>query len=190
MPAKRRSFVAVVKAAERALRAAGVDHAFVGALAVSAYGMPRTTSDVDVIADYRDEDVIPMAEAFRHVGFRVSAEDLRDAHSEGSHCTVHDPLSGFHLDLSPATKPAARATIRQALRVRWRGTTLPIANPEHTIVMKLVYGSDQDLEDALGILVRQKGRIDLRRMREFARKEGVLVALRDLEKRAKDLSQR
>lgn len=184
MPEKRRSFVAVVKAAERSLRAAGVDHAFVGALAVGAYGMPRTTSDVDVIVDYRDGDVPALVDAFRRLGFRVSAEDLRDALAEGSHCTVHDPRSGFHLDLAPAQRPAAKDTIRRAVHVRWRGAALPIANPEHTIVMKLVYGSDQDIEDALGILVRQRGRLNRRRMRDFARRQGVLRALEELEGKA------
>jgi hypothetical protein len=38
MPAKRRSFVGVVSATERALRAARVEQVFVGALAVSAFG--------------------------------------------------------------------------------------------------------------------------------------------------------
>jgi hypothetical protein len=184
MPEKRRSFVAVVKAAERSLRSAGVGHAFVGALAVGAYGMPRTTSDVDVIVDYRAEDVPALANAFHRLGFRVSAEDLRDALAEGSHCTVHDARSGFHLDLAPARRRAAKDTIRGALPVRWRGATLPIANPEHTVVMKLVYGSDQDVEDALGILVRQRGRLDRRRMRDFARTQRVLEALQELERKA------
>ncbi len=184
MPARRRSFVAVVKAAESALRAARVKHVFVGALAVSAYGMPRTTSDVDVIVDYRDEDLRRMVEAFRRGGFRVSEEDLHDARVEGSHCTVHDVGSGFHLDLAPAAKSAAEDSLRHALRVRWHGTAIPVADPEHTVVMKLVYGSDQDLEDALGILVRQRGRLQVRRMRSFARQQGVLRALRALENRA------
>src|SRR2546426_9848073 len=53
MPARPRSYAAVVKAAERALRAARVDHVFVGGIAVMAFGEPRTTLDVDVIASYR-----------------------------------------------------------------------------------------------------------------------------------------
>jgi hypothetical protein len=146
--------------------------------------MPRTTSDVDVIVDYRAEDVPGLAKAFGRLGFVVSAQDLKDALAEESHCTVHDPRSGFHLDLAPALRSAATDTIRRAIRVRWRGATLPIANPEHTIVMKLVYGSDQDVEDALGILVRQRGRLDRRRMRDFARNQGVLEALEDLERKA------
>ena len=184
MPEKRRSFVAVVKAGERSLRAAGIDHVFVGALAVGAFGVPRTTADVDVIVKYREGDAPMMAVAFRREGFRVSVEDLRDAVAERSHCTVHDTRSEFHLDLAPAARPAAKDAIRHAVRVRWRGTVLPIADPEHTIVMKLAYRSEQDLEDALGIYVRQRKRLDVRRMRAFARHQGVLKALRELERKA------
>lgn len=184
MPAKRRSFVAVVRAAERALRSAQVDHVFVGALAVAAFGVPRTTTDVDVIVDYREEDAPRLAESFRRQHFQVSAEDLRDARAEGAHCTAHDTLSAFRVDISPAARPRTKDAIRHSVRVRWRGSTLPIADPEHTIVMKLVYGSDQDVEDALGIFVRQRKRLKMRRMREFASRQGALKALRELERKA------
>ena len=157
MPEKRRSFVAVVKAAERSLRAAGMDHVFVGALAVGAFGVPRTTADVDVIVDYGEGRADSLAEAFRRQGFRVSADDLRDALAEKSLFTVHDARSEFHLNLVPAARPTAKDAIRHSVSVRWRNTTLPIADPEHTIVMKLVYGSEQDVEDALGIYVPARG---------------------------------
>jgi hypothetical protein len=184
MPAKPRSFVAVVKAAERSLRAARIDHVFVGAVAVSAFGVPRTTVDVDIIAGYQERDVSRMATSFRREGFRVSPEDLRDAVVEGSHATVHDARSRLHLDLAPAGRARAKDAIRNAVHVRWRGMVLPIADPEHTIVMKLVYGSEQDLEDALGIYVRQRKRLNLSRMRAFARAQGAVSALRDLERKA------
>jgi len=187
MPAKRRSFVAVVKAAERSLRAAGMDHVFVGALAVGAFGVPRTTTDVDVIVEYGEGRVDTLAEAFRRQGFRVSTDDLRDALAEKSHCTVHDARSEFHLDLVPAARPTAKDAIRHSVSVRWRNTTLPIADPEHTIVMKLVYGSEQDVEDALGIFVRQRKRLGLRRMRQFARRQGVFDDLQELERKAVEI---
>src|SRR5207249_8969681 len=177
MPEKRRSFVAVVKAAERSLRAAGMDHVFVGALAVGDFGVPRTTTDVDVIVDYGEGGVDSLAEAFRRQGFRVSADDLRDAFAEKSHCTVHDARSEFHLDLVPAAKPTAKDAIRHSVSVRWRNTILPIADPEHTIVMKLVYGSEQDVEDALGIYVRQRKRLGHRRIRQFDRRLRVVEYL-------------
>ncbi len=69
MPAKRRSFAAVVRAAEGSLRVARVGHVFVGGLAVAAFGVPRTTTDVDVIVDYREQDAPRLAESFRRRGF-------------------------------------------------------------------------------------------------------------------------
>src|SRR6266571_2591869 len=171
MPAKRRSFVGVVSPTERSLRAARVEHVFVRALAVSAFGVPRTTTDVDVIVDYGEEDAPRLAESFRRRSFEVSPEDLRDARAEGAHCTVHDTLSLFPVDIAPVVRPRTKDAIRNFVRVRWRGSILPIADPEHTIVMKLVYGSDQDVEDALGIFVRQRNRLKMRRMREFASRQ-------------------
>ncbi len=95
MPAKPRSFVAVVKATERSLRAARVEHVFVGALAVSAFGVPRTTTDVGVIVEYGEEDAPRMAESFRRQSFKVRMEDLRDARAEGptARCMTHSPPS-------------------------------------------------------------------------------------------------
>ena len=88
------------------------------------------------------------------------------------------------MNLVPAARATAKDAIRHSVSVRWRNTTLPIADPEHTIVMKLVYGSEQDVEDALGIYVRQRKRLGLRRMRQFASRQGVLDDLRDLERKA------
>jgi citrate lyase gamma subunit len=50
-----------------------------------------------------------------------------------------------------------------------------------------VYGSGQDIEDALGIYVRQRKRLGLRRMRQFADRQGVLEALRELERKAVEI---
>src|SRR5205809_4738880 len=101
MPARPRSYAAVVKAAERALRAARIDHVFVGGIAVMAFGEPRTTRDVDVIASYRREDVPRVVAEFRRQGFRPSMGDLRDALTDGAYCTIPDAFSEFHVDLAP-----------------------------------------------------------------------------------------
>src|SRR3990170_938887 len=145
MPAKRRSYAAVVKAAERSFRAAKVAHVFVGALSVNAFGVPRTTQDVDVIARYRMEDIPTLVLELRREGFRVGLEDLRDSLKDGSHCTLDDTLSDFRVDLAPTGVNAREDAVAQAVLVRWKGTSLPISSPEHTIVMKLVFGSEQDL---------------------------------------------
>ena len=187
MPAKRRSYDAVVRAVERALTAAHVDHVFVGGVAVLAFGRARTTEDVDVLADLREKDVPRLMVELRKRGLRVAEWDLRAAISEGSHCTVDDARSEYRLDLAPAVSFEARHSLRHRVRVRTQGVALPIAAPEHTIVMKLKFGSPQDLEDALAIYLRQKARLDVRAMTGFASRVGVLPELEDLRRKASEL---
>jgi hypothetical protein len=184
MPPRRRTLDAVVKAAEKVLRSNGVDHVFVGGITVLAFGTPRTTSDVDVIADITPAKVTSIASAFHRLGFLASAQDLHDALIEGGHCTIQDSRSAYHIDLVPASTEGHRAALRTKRRVAWRGRELPMAAPEHTIVVKLQWGSDQDLEDAFGMYVRQKGTLDVRMMRAFAAKRGMSRELTDLEDRA------
>ena len=188
MPPRKRTLDAVLRTAEDILRATGVDHVFVGGVTVLAFGMPRTTTDVDVVAVLEAAKVPKIVEAFRRAGFALSAQDLHDALVEGGHVTVHDTRSIYRIDLIPARTEADREALRTRRRVAWRGRRLPFAAPEHTIVMKLRWGSEQDVEDAFAIYLRQTPRLDVRALRSFARRNRVARALRHLEERAKDLA--
>ncbi len=192
MPRRRRTYADVVRAAEAALASRRIPHVFVGGIAVLAFGRPRLTSDLDVIADYGPVDAPFLGRGFRRRGFRASTRDLEDALQDRSHVTIEDRRSTYRIDLVPATDPARRDAIADARRVRFgRGRlSIPVASPEHTVVMKLRYGSEVDVEDALAILVSQAGRLDVQRMRAFAKDRGVLEELRDLERQARALGRR
>ena len=188
MPPKRRSLDDVLRTAEGVLRASRVEHVFVGGVTVLAFGIPRTTTDVDVIAAIEARQIPKIVAGFQKSGFFVSAQDLHDALTEGGHVTVQDRRSTYRIDLVPASTAAHRETLRTRRYVAWRRLRLPMAAPEHTIVMKLRWGSEQDLEDAVGIYVRQKKTLDSRVMRDFARRQGVTRELKELEQRARNLS--
>ncbi len=190
MPPRQRTLDAVLRAAEDVLRDCGVAHVFVGGVTVLAFGMPRTTTDVDVIASFAPGNIPRIVEGFRREGFMASAHDLHDALVEGGHVTIHDRRSVYRIDLVPARTVAHREALRTKRRVTWRGRNFPFAAPEHTIVTKLRWGSEQDFEDALAIYLRQKGRLNLRALRAFARRSHVERNLRELERRAKELSRR
>jgi hypothetical protein len=187
MTRKRRSYDAVVRAVERALTAAGVDHVFVGGIAVIAFGRTRTTEDVDVLAALRVERVRPLLNELRRRGFRTSESDLLAALEAGEHCTVDDTRSEYRVDLSSDATDSARHALRHRVFVRSRGVELPVARPEHTIVMKLRFGSDQDLEDALAIYLKQKEGLDLALLTGFAARQGVSTALDSLKRTADGL---
>jgi len=188
MPQKRRSLDDVLRITEDVLRASRVDHVFVGGVTVLAFGLPRTTTDVDVIASIDAQQIPKIVAGFQRSAFFASAQDLHDALVEGGHVTIQDTRSTYRIDLVPASTAAHRETLKTKRQIAWRGRRLPMAAPEHTIVMKLRWGSDQDLEDALGIYVRQKETLDARAMRNFARRHGVTRELKELEERARNLS--
>ena len=183
MPRRERSLAGVVRAAEDVLRGNRVDHVFVGAISVIVFGEPRTTRDVDVLARISPHKVGPVVRGFRRRGFFASEEDLEAAARERSYCSIEDRRSQLRIDLVPAAGDAVDRALRGSVRVRWRGIEFPVAGPEHTIVMKLKFGSPQDIEDAFGILTEQWDALDFARVRAFARRERVLADLEALIRR-------
>lgn len=180
MPPRRRSLAAVVRAAESVLRRNRVEHVFVGAVSVIVFGEPRTTRDVDIVVSIPGEKVARLVSDFRRRGFFASERDLRAALQEGGHCTLDDTRFGPRIDLALGGGAAAKRTLRSRVLIRWRGLEIPVAAPETTIVMKLRFGSPQDIEDAFGILTEQWETADFAEMRDFARSEHVLPDLESL----------
>ena len=125
MPPRKRTLDAVLRTAEDVLRANGVDHVFVGGVTVLAFGMPRTTTDVGVIAVVEPGKVPKIVEGFRRAGFTVSGQDLHDALVEGGHVTVHDTRSVYRIDLVPARTNAHREALRSRRWVRGAAAGCP-----------------------------------------------------------------
>lgn len=167
----------------RGCRRAGVAYAVVGGFAVSTWGQPRATSDVDVLLDLRSEaNVAALVAALGAEGLSVSPRDLIDSLREGGHATVFDEATSFHVDAKLARSSNERAQIADAIDVPFHGDHLRVARAEDTIAYKLSYGTDQDVKDARSILVRQQGRLDAARLEAFAARLGVLPRLRDIER--------
>ncbi|HLE96527.1 MAG TPA: nucleotidyl transferase AbiEii/AbiGii toxin family protein [Candidatus Thermoplasmatota archaeon] len=172
-----REFEDVAIAFDRACRAARVPYAFVGGMAVLAWGQPRTTSDIDALLAVELAQVPTMSAALAGEGLRGSEADFRDAFADRSHVSVFDERSAFHVDVKIAFREDERRQVADAVDVPFRGAALRVARPEDTVAFKLLYGTPQDLADARSILVRQVKRLDEARLRGLARRLGVEEAL-------------
>lgn len=174
-----REFEETAFAFDRACRTAEVGYAFIGGIAVIAWGQPRTTSDVDALLT-PPRDFRRLVEALGAEGLEASVEDFSDSLQDGSHVTVFDARGRFHVDVKLARKETEREQVAAATDVVLDRGTLRVASPEHTVAYKLVFGSEQDVKDARSIVVRQEGRLDLARLRALARRLDVEDALDDL----------
>jgi hypothetical protein len=177
----------VVKEASRVLNRLGSDYALVGGVAVSGWGVTRTTADVDVIIDLKERDAERLAADFAESGFSVTVQDIIAALREKAHFTIFDNHSAYRIDAKGAYGDAARETLASRRAVVLQGVRSFLASPEDTIANKLLYGSEQDLQDAEGIFVRQLESLDLDRLKSLCSKLGVLKELSNLEKRVKTL---
>jgi len=159
---------------------AKVPYAFVGGLAVMAWGSPRATMDIDSVVDLARSRIGPLVVALDARELQANVEDFLDSLTDGSHVTVHDRRSSFHVDVKLADSPTVEDEIRNARAETVDGHVLRFAGPEDTIAWKLRFGAPQDLQDARSILVRQEGRLDMARLRAVAARLGVAGVLADL----------
>lgn len=164
-----RDVEATAGAFHRACVASGVGYAFVGGIAVLAWGQPRATADVDALVDLPADRVARLVEKLAGEGLVADRRALSAALTSGGHATVEDTLGAFHVDVKVARTDEEVAEVGRAVSVAVAGHELRIASPEDTVAFKLLFGSPQDLADARSILVRQAKRMDASRLRDVAR---------------------
>jgi len=143
------AFLAVIDA----LVEVGIDHAFIGALPVLAWGRVRATTDIDLVVlagDRWDR----LTDALRRRGFRpgrtVGPSDPADAlpdiavfHGNG------DPPVRF--DIFIAKTEFERVVIETARAAPVLATQVHLARPEASIIYKLLARRRRDLDDVDGI---------------------------------------
>lgn len=165
---------------DRAAKRAEARYAFIGGIAVAAWGQPRATQDVDCLLDLPPGNESRLASALATEGLSVRPADFLAARKDLSHVTVFDEHGPFHVDCKLVRTPEEREQVRDALRVDISTGEMWVARAEETIAFKLKFGSPQDLKDASSIVVRQAGKLDEARLLGFALRLGVLREVQDL----------
>ena len=106
------AFHGFVKKLVEGFEGAGLDYAFTGALAVSVYGVPRTTSDVDVMVAVAGEADVKskVAGALRQAGLEVDERRIDAALVSGYRiATFKDKTTPYTVDVILASEVRKRA---------------------------------------------------------------------------------
>ena len=128
------AYYAFVRKIVDAFGGVGLDYAFTGALAISFYGVPRTTSDIDVIVQVASESVIKakLNEALRMAGLTVDERKIDSALLSGFRIvTFKDKSSPYSIDVILSSEKLDKRAGKIA------GLDTYFQSPEGLIVAKL-----------------------------------------------------
>lgn len=168
------------------LDALSVTYAVGGSFASSVQGIFRTTNDVDVVANLRDEHVTPFVEMLGD-DFYVDADMIRDAIQRRSEFNVIYQPAIFKVDVFvPRLDAVARTELARAEVFDFGGSPLRVITAEDVIAQKLRWYrlgghvASRQWEDAAGVVQTRGSLLDLPYLRETADALGVLDLLEKL----------
>jgi hypothetical protein len=166
-----------------ALMEVGVDYLVGGSLASSQYGIPRSTQDVDLIADLQPRHVAPLVEALRDE-FYIDADVVQEAVRNRSRFNMIHLETMYKADvfIQPAHEWARQElTRRRSERVgpAEDDAALFFCSAEDIILHKLDWYrhgaglSDQQWTDVLGVFKVQAEALDAGYLRHWANELGL-----------------
>ncbi len=172
--------LASLVAVARALEAAGAQFMVGGSFASSLQGIPRSTRDVDLVADLAPQQVAAFAAALGEE-FYFDQERIHDGIRRRASFNVIDYRSGFKVDIYlTSDDPFGRSQFARRQTVELRpGLELSFATAEDVVLQKLRWFrmgggvSERQWLDALGVLKVQGTRIDRTYLAHWANAIGV-----------------
>lgn len=155
------------------LQNAGVDHALIGGMALSLWGLNRATGDVDFLVEASQRESVEIA--LRNLGFTVfaSSPEVLQLHGAGK------------VDILFAQRPLSRKMLADAKIIPNMGIKYLLA--EDLIGLKIqAYKNDprRELQDKADIqnLMRKNSGLDYTRIKEYADIFGEWEILQQLRK--------
>ncbi|MBN2573089.1 MAG: hypothetical protein JXP73_00860 [Deltaproteobacteria bacterium] len=181
--------IEVTLAVTAVLERLGIEYVVGGSLATSLHGVPRSTLDVDIVADLRMSHLQDFVAALQ-ADFFVDADMVRDAIRRRATFNLLHLATMFKVDVfvigadELITSELAR---KQRMRVQEQPpASVFVATPEDMVLQKLLWYraggeiSDRQWADLLGVIKTQGQHLDLDYLRLWAERKEVA----DLLKRA------
>lgn len=156
-----------------------ISYLVTGSIASAAYGEPRLTNDIDIVAAIGPQHIAPLVAAFPEPEYYIDAEMIRGAIQRQGQFKIIHPCSGFKIDaIIRGNTPFDDSRFARKRRL------LPAADyqadfaaPEDVIIKKMEFykegGSEKHLRDITGMLRTSADPIDRGYIMNWAVRLGV-----------------
>jgi len=160
-----------------------------GGFAVSVWGRPRATFDIDIIVKLVESQAIPLAEALKKISRAGYADEnmIKDAIRHNGEFNFIDPDSGLKVDFWATKEESSKPPeLKNRKLKKISGQEVYFVSPEDLILSKLQWHqktqSTRHLEDVQSVFKISGEKLDIRYLRQWAKKLGVLGILNKITK--------
>jgi hypothetical protein len=175
-----------------AFAASGVEYLLVGSVASAAYGEPRLTLDIDVVAALTVAQLPHFLSFFPAPEFYVSSDAAAEAVRSEKQFNIIHPASGWKVDI--IVKKADEFDRSRFARKRsipvFPDRSASVASPEDIIIKKMEYyregGSEKHLRDISGILRVSGDGLDFPYIEVWAGRKGLTEIWRAILKKTRE----
>ena len=142
----------------------GIPYMVIGGVAISIWGRPRATYDVD----FKISIDRPLAE-FRKMVFERFSERPTNipAHKLSPHVVHFWALPDVPVDFLVSIFDYERLAIERAVEMEIEGVSTRVCTAEDLIIHKMIANRGTDLQDVEGILARQRDKLDVKHIRNW-----------------------
>lgn len=180
--------VPTIHALEEILDRVGLRRSYGGAIAYNYYGPPRLTQDIDLLVlvpDLKTPALLDEMTAHgylhghdgRPIDLRAVLSDLRGK----AHLAVFK-CQGIRVELFVPWHPFHHQVLDRSPERDLEGRRIRIHAAEDLIVFKKIFDRPKDLIDIKGMLLAQRGKLDLVRLRDDAKQFLSDTSLAELER--------
>jgi len=162
-----------------ALDRIGIEWMLTGSHASSMHGEPRSTHDVDIVAEIHEEHIPALIRAFAEPRFYADANMMREAIQHRSMFNILDQDEGDKIDFwMVGEEESRRVQFSRRRRDNYLGVTVSVISPEDSIISKLQWsklcgGSQKQFDDALSVYEIQQHNLEIPYCEEWASRLGV-----------------
>lgn len=177
--------VSLLKIVVNRLEKAEIPYMLSGGLAVSYWGLPRTTHDIDIVIEAKSEDEEKIVNLFKK-DFYISPEATKEAIEKRFTFNIIHFKTNLKVDFWLVKKDSfGLSEFKRRLKRKIFNKEIFIISPEDLILSKLLgykeTGSDRRLEDAKSIL--KISRVNLNHIKGWAQKQSTIDILEEILKK-------
>lgn len=176
-----------------ALEGLGIAYYIGGSIASISYGQPRSTMDVDIVAEIERRHVAPLVQQLHPLGY-INAQEILDAIVRRSSFNIIPSRGAYKIDVFiPDTSQFSQSVMS---RVRYvpldpqASRPYPLPSAEDIILLKLKWYEDgnrvstNQWNDVLGVMQTQYRQLDTAYLRAWASTLGLASTLQAAERAA------